>query len=428
MIPKMFQQKHLQVRIVVAAGTYEPTVDTIKSYSMQELMPLRTLLEETKSKLDVFYLQSKTDTKAASQWGQFQGIVDTYKELRDIVTADYNAQTVTNAWLKYYEIYHQYNIVPATKKTYLAFFNAELPGAALCAFNHFTKTMRPGVQADWRASSLAPPPSDDTTTVLGDSYGLYKHNKARWLMKIRTSTTDDIGNNGDATVPKNLEDLAVTIGPTSTLGGVDLYSHDAGIDVSSQNDGTLGFNQQEQANAKIHLGCALAGFMTLRVGGDFVAKQYTFFETFTWNLILLYAGLFDEFYICKPLCSRPYNSEIYLVGKGFRGISKGLVDVFFSRLGSDTFTLDPFIPADAVKQLYPLAVADVQRAARMIFNQQISFLNENVRLYDRYRDRLQALRGGLRQAKQERIREWIATYPLKTIADADQLRSNKTAT
>jgi hypothetical protein len=85
--------------------------------------------------------------------------------------------------------------------------------------------------------------------------------------------------------------------------------------------------------------------MTLKIGGSFIAKQYTFFETFTWNLIIIYAQMFDEFYICKPLTSRPYNGEIYLVGKGFRGITDETKTILMNRM--ENFHTNPFIPLEA---------------------------------------------------------------------------------
>ena len=49
----------------------------------------------------------------------------------------------------------------------------KLPGAALCAFNHFMKTMRAGMNFNWYASSLAPGEgSKNKLEALGDTYGL----------------------------------------------------------------------------------------------------------------------------------------------------------------------------------------------------------------------------------------------------------------
>ena len=60
--------------------------------------------------------------------------------------------------------------------------------------------------------------------------------------------------------------------------------------------------------------------MVLAPGGSFCTKQYTYFSPLNTSLIILLSNLFKEFYIIKPETSRPTNSEIYLLGKGYIGL------------------------------------------------------------------------------------------------------------
>lgn len=232
-------------------------------------------------------------------------------QLRLDVRQKYGAQHVTNAWLKYWELATmvQKHIRPNTK----FFFNAEFPGSGILALNHFYYAKYGKPLTSWMASSYVPQERSSSNTILEDSYGIYKMNREKWVM-TRT-------NNGDMRNVDNIIDLcsrfnAEECGRKSSKApsGFDFYMHDAGIDVSSD------YNSQEAKNITLHLGCALAGFVLLRPGGVFVAKQYTFFKTISWQLILLYATLFENFYIVKPVASRAANSEIYLVGLGYRGI------------------------------------------------------------------------------------------------------------
>lgn len=395
---KQFQAKHLSVRIEPENVQFG---NDLPDYELSEISSIRERLNEAKSQLDIYWTEAKRNPSAEKKWFAFQYIIDLYKPMRGEIEKKFNASIVTNAWMKYWEIYSQYELITKRDHTFNAFFNAELPGAALCAYNHYMKTMRPGIQFNWRASSLLA----DTSDALGDNYGLYAHNKNKWLMNEH--------NNGDSTVLDNLLDFVAQLSP---LGGIDLYSHDAGIDVSED------FNNQELANAKIHLGCALAGFMTLRIGGNFIAKQYTFLETFTWNLIIIYAQMFSEFYICKPLTSRPYNSEIYLVGKGFRGMSDDIRDLLVERL--QNFNTSPFIPRDAIKEKHQLSSYAIQKFAQVVFGQQISFINENVQLFEKYKANFNVLRNAFEELIRSRIREWLKTYPVRVIANKDQLPSN----
>lgn len=418
-VKKLFQATHKSM-LINADSVIDITSNDVSLYQVSNLLELENKLNATKSKLDPLYLESSKNKTFSNLWLQFNNIIDLYKPMRFRIEKTYNALHVTNAWMKYWEIYSQYNIIPTqTDHEFKAFFNAELPGAALCAFNHYMKTMRSDISFDWRASSLAPA-TGNSIEALGDAYGLYSMNKDKWLMTIETDPSGR-NNNGDATMVENLEDFATQVGPNSPWGGVDLYSHDAGIDVSSD------FNAQEMANAKVHLGCALAGLMTLRPksatypGGVFIAKQYTFFKTFTWNLILIYASMFDEFYICKPLTSRPYNSEIYLVGKGFRGLPEEIKSLLITRLKN--FNTSPFIPEDAVKIKLRDQLSAVVSFANDIFWQQIQFINENISLFKKYKPRLNNLRDSIKQLDNRVINEWLTVYKLGKINDEDQLPS-----
>src|SRR3989338_1168038 len=96
--------------------------------------------------------------------------------------------------------------------------------------------------------------------MVGDQYGIYKNNKTNWLMQ-------NDKNNGDVTNIDNLYDFENKLGRT-----IDLYTHDLGIDVSDK------YEDQEKKNIKAHLGAALSGLMVLKLGGNFLAKQYTLFQ------------------------------------------------------------------------------------------------------------------------------------------------------
>jgi hypothetical protein len=392
-------------------------------YVSEELYRQKAELNQAKSQLDKYFLASKQDEKYKHNWLYFQNIVDTYRDLRFKVGKEFNAGIITNAWLKYYEIYEQYKFIPAKlDRKYIAFFNAELPGAALSAFNHYMKTMRKSVQFDWRASSLAPSPdTKNSAEALGDTYGLYEMNKDHWLMTILSQgdPMPEDYNSGDVTVAQNILDFERKVGPGSPLGGADLYSHDAGIDVSTTADGKLGFNDQELANAKIHFGCALSAFVTLRPGGVFIGKQYTFFETFTWNLLMIYSGLFDKFYICKPLTSRPYNSEVYLVGLGFHGLSPALRTMMFDRLTN--FTTAPFFPMPDAQGRNTECIHCIESFSRLVFGQQAQIILQNVNLFDKYGYHLQELRTMLSKGKYAHIMRWLAKYRILSIKDHDKL-------
>lgn len=143
--------------------------------------------------------------------------MDLFRGLKWRVSKDYNAQVVTNAWLKIYEIITQMKMIPPhTTKPIRAFFNAELPGAFTVAVNHYIKTFCPKAPYTWVASSYYAPENTtgDVSTILGDKYGLYTQNPDNWLMDAPSTTGDEkkdkgiARNNGDITNPDNIIDLA----------------------------------------------------------------------------------------------------------------------------------------------------------------------------------------------------------------------------
>ncbi|QYB17447.1 cap-specific mRNA (nucleoside-2'-O-)-methyltransferase [Pacmanvirus S19] len=380
---KKIQTEHLKLQVSYNELTYsiQHEVATEK---------LKTRLNKTKSKLDKYYELSKVNPMFKKQWIKFQNTVDIYKPMRWYIEYNFNAKHVTNAWMKYYEIYTEYDLVTAKSSKYVAFFNAELPGAALCAFNHFMKTRN--LDFTWYGSSFI---SDDSSTF-GDFYGIYVNNKNNWLM----SDT----NNGDMTCINNILDIADKIGPKSLIGGVDFYSHDAGMDVSCD------FNNQELINAKLHLGCALAGFLTMKVGACFIAKQYTFFEKLSSDLIMIYSQLFSEFYICKPLTSRPYNSEIYLIGKGFKGIDDVKKSILINKLVN--FNTEPLLST------YNMELFNF---AELVFTHQIDFINENIYLFETYKNNINLLNRQIEPIRVKSINNWLRKYPIFKISDNNQL-------
>jgi len=217
--------------------------------------------------------------------------------------------SVTNAWIKYFEMYSKLNLFINFRGTteYSAFFNAELPGSSLVAFlTYWSETTKDknGIRPlSWYGSSIL--------SGLQDTYKIREYNKSHWLMGKN--------NDGDCTNLEVLKDFESKL-------KVDFYSHDAGINVDND------FNSQEELNSKIHLGCAMAGFMTMKIGAISIFKQYTAFLGVTQSLMKIYSELYESFFICKPLSSRPLNSEIYLIGVGFKGYSPKIRSLLEERL------------------------------------------------------------------------------------------------
>jgi cap2 methyltransferase len=234
--------------------------------------------------------------------------LDKYYALHKLLKRKYNAQIVTNAWLKCYEIINEFNLVTADNCD--VFLNAELPGSFICSINHYIKT-KTDFNFNWMASSYI------GDHGLADRYYIYEYNKQNWVMNSEC--------NGDITDINNIDYIENKVFERFP-SGVGLYTSDIGVDASNN------YSEQEQLNSLEHLGQIILGLRILKKGGNMFIKQYTYFTSYSISLIIILSIVFDHLYICKPLTSKPTNSEIYIVCKGYNGINFKLLTVLINAL------------------------------------------------------------------------------------------------
>lgn len=277
--------------------------------------------------------------------------LDAYKTMKQVLSYKYRMQIVTNATIKIYEIITQMKLIKSNKLT--AFCNAELPGNFIIGINHYLKTMYKNATFRWVASSYL-----SESGTLGDNYGIFEYNRNNWLM--------DRQMNGNLMEKDNIIELNKRVRERFP-NGVDLYTSDAGFDVSSN------YNEQEEQTILLNYGQVLSGLLSLSKGGSLITKQFTYFTPFNKSLIVLLSTLFDSLYITKPVTSRPLNSEIYLIGIGF----KGLHDPLKSYLLNKMEIINPEIPLILYEPN-----DDLLKSAEYIYNIQADYIMYAYKLYE----------------------------------------------
>ena len=96
-------------------------------------------------------------------------------------------------------------------------------------------------------------------------------------------------------------------------------------------------NEQESTTASLHY-CEMATAIgVLQPGGSLVIKAFTLFEHSSLCHLWLLGALFDSVAVFKPATSKPGNSETYIIGKGFRGISDDWLQHIQSYAGRNLF-------------------------------------------------------------------------------------------
>ena len=365
-----------------------------------------------------------------SEFHPFMRHFDLLFELKKRVSAEYNMSVSTNASLKMYEIL---GIMRVCTDPIRVFCNAELPGAFIVAINHFVRTRcAASVNFDWVASSYDPETEEGKSfSVLEDKYGIYAGHRSRWLQGPRPNALpageDPIS--GDATDPNVIVVLADAVHarfpPLETVGsGATLYTSDIGTDVSDN------FNEQESKTALLNFGQVLAGIASLAIGGNFVTKQYTFFSLFNRSLIAAVSYMFEEFYIMKPQTSRPANSEIYLIGKKFKGAPDGVIEHWLDLLAE--YRAEGKSPTEGPPLISPesFAASDTTmlHATTIIHkNQQVKFLKEASTLYRQIKSEspgnpdFRKLGRALDRTSKDAQDKWLIENPIKPVPEAYQL-------
>lgn len=230
---------------------------------------------------------------------------------------------VSNAYIKLWEIYETFNLVPKHKTTVKMFHIAELPGQFInCTYKYINKlNAKQGttINYDWRANSLNPYNKSNIKifgkSAFKDDYGYLKKHSNKWLWG-----SDKTGNLFKS---KNILWYHNYIQTWCKDSIVDIVTGDAGIDTTTT---TMRDQQLLEFSQCI---CCLAA---CTLGSSTIIKTFTPFHAnntdsdlstgYFINLIYLYAIYFEEVNLFKPLSSRPVAGEFYVVAKGFKGINK----------------------------------------------------------------------------------------------------------
>jgi hypothetical protein len=121
--------------------------------------------------------------------------------------------------------------------------------------------------------------------------------------------------------------------------------------------------------------------------------------------------LFEQFFISKPITSRPANSEIYIVGLGYKGYNKDAMDELFAAL--ERWNKGP-IPDEQISEIKEECYATLVYASYKIYERQIYFIKKNVKLIKDYYE-TSYKPGFFDEERQDMLTFWISNYPLGNI-------------
>jgi len=235
----------------------------------------------------------------------------------------YNKFNISNAYIKLWEIYETFDLLPKNEEVIKMFHIAELPGQFINCTNRYIKKMFPNSKYEWYANSLNPYHKKNREVfgnqAFRDVYGYLKNNRRNWLWGADGS--------GDLFNSKNIlwyyNYIRKWISKNEN-NKIHIVTGDAGMST------ILNTARDQQLLEFAQCVCSLS---TCTMGSHTIIKTFTPYQGHNMdsdassgyfiNLIYLYYLYFEEVYLFKPLSSRPSAGEFYVIGKNFKGISYG---------------------------------------------------------------------------------------------------------
>ncbi|XP_070511135.1 cap-specific mRNA (nucleoside-2'-O-)-methyltransferase 2-like isoform X1 [Cardiocondyla obscurior] len=272
-------------------------------WQLDPLQKLKKKLNKVKSQLNNFNL---------GKWQQHTNRMNVAGDIVRTVKENIQAELVTQAWCKFYEIASTFSLVPLNNvccdvndKNFRSIHLCEAPGAFVTALNHWLKINASDVKWDWLAVTLNP-------YCEGNPYGhmvaddrFIRHTLKHWYFG------DD--NTGDIMDVRNLDALVKKFESLDRKERTLLITADGSIDCTDVP------GEQESTVAQLHYCETVACMHLLQKGGNFLLKLFTLFEHQSVCLMYLLSCVFHEVSVTKPVTSKGGNSEMYVVCINFKG-------------------------------------------------------------------------------------------------------------
>lgn len=237
--------------------------------------------------------------------------IDMFFNMKQMIKKKYpHVEHVSNAWLKGWEIaYRFFKDIGRPEETIKSLHVGELPGSMILAIKTYFESRQ--MTLDWHASSLYRLDGGGKH-ICNDEYKLVEKFPERWLM-------DGKEHFGDM---QSRADIEYQIGRITTSGKVRIFTSDLAIGTDKD------FNSMEQINLRAYVGVVITAMHAMEVAPDtgFYIKCFTTSTPTMISLIKFLHDCFDDLYLFKPITSRPLNSEIYIVGLGFKGATEADID------------------------------------------------------------------------------------------------------
>ena len=211
--------------------------------------------------------------------------------------------SISQAWVKMYEIITDCNLIPTNRKgIYKSFHICEAPGTFINCINNYIHTKTNYDAFEWKSQSLKPKGARSKYDTIGDTYGLIKRYPNKWDFGV--------DNTGDITNIENIKHYA----KFAKNMNINLMTSDCGLPW-----GDPKYYQVAYASY-------VSILYSLPKNGTLLYKILSPIDIpLIWNLIYITYTNFKEMYFFKPV-QNSQSREFYIIGKGYLGIDQSILD------------------------------------------------------------------------------------------------------
>nr|QFG73849.1 MAG: FtsJ-like methyltransferase [Megaviridae environmental sample] len=222
---------------------------------------------------------------------------------------------LNRALYKMWEMIVDYNLIPDNKKPLTSVSLAEGPGSFMQAIMVYRKHMAKSTDKDlYCGITLNDGTVMDSLKMKGGTINCVDNESRMHIFETFPDPTPE-QTNGDLTKTHTIRVMKKALqNKTHKYRGAQLITADGGFTWRNE-------NHQEQEAIPLILGEMVTGLNILGKGGNFVIKIFECYTLPTLKLMAIFSSLFNRCVLCKPATSRATNSEKYLIGLNFKGIS-----------------------------------------------------------------------------------------------------------
>jgi hypothetical protein len=253
--------------------------------------------------------------------------------------------SISQAWLKMYEIISECGIVPLNKSgTFKSFHYCEAPGTFINCLNNYVYTKSKFDKFEWMAQSLHP-----RLAKIKDAYGIIKRHPKNW----------DWGKDGtgDITNPDNIIHYSKII----KLFNMDTPHNKPYNKPHTTSNNTpflitadAGLEPEDPKYKMVAYSSYVAILYTLPIHGTMIykIKDTPLDLPLIWNLIYITYTNFKEMYLFKPV-QNSQSREFYIIAKEYLGTNSKVLEYLIKQI--DNFNKTTYEPpnTDLFDDMYP---------------------------------------------------------------------------